>query len=139
MPASRHGVYNREQLTRAKNVSVQGEITSGQSGDVAVIAQTSTKYTLVILRIILNVYTSAAQPFSFQSDGAGGDPVFSKAASPALGEHRIDWGDLGYILPAGEGLEVALGGTGGNAFTYLVEAYLAPAAGAVLTPSEIIG
>lgn len=138
MPASRHAVYNREQLTRAKNVSVQGEVTSGNTGDVAVIAQTSTKYVLVILRIVLNVYTSAALPFLFQTDGAGGDPIFSKAASPALGEHRIDWGDLGYICPAGEGLEIALGVTGGNAFTFVVEAYLAPAAGAVLVPSDII-
>lgn len=135
MPISRNAVYNREQLGRYKNASVQGEIVNTDTGNKAVIAQTNALYQLVILRIIVNVYTTAAQAFFFETDGAGGDPVFNQPASPTLGEHRIDWGDLGYICPAGEGLRIALGGTGGNAFTYLVEAYVVPAL--TMTPAQM--
>lgn len=137
MPRSFPAVAGSNQLSRHENASVQGEVITTDINDVAVIAQTNTKKQLVVRKIILNVYTSAAQAFQFQGDGAGGDPVYNVAASPGVGPRQIDFGELGYALPAGEGLEIALGGTGGNAFTFLVEAYMRPIAGAG-TPAQMV-
>lgn len=136
MATSFHAVMGSNQLSRHENVSRQGEVAAADSGDIPIIPAPNSKHQVVIRKIILNVYTSAAQTMQFQADGAGGDPVFNRAASPALGGHSIDFGELGYALPAGEGLEVSLGGAG-NAFTYVVEAYQRPIAGA-MTPAQAI-
>lgn len=130
-------VKNRDQLERYENVSAQGEIITTDTGDAVVLANTNTKKQVVVRKVIINVYTTAAQPFAFQADGALGDIFFSKALSPAIGPHSIDYGELGYALPPGEGIEIALGVTGGNGFTYVVEAYKKPIAGAG-TPAQMV-
>lgn len=136
MASSRNAVANRGQLSRYENVSVQGEITAGQTGDIAALTNSKSNADVVVRKVTINVYTSAAQAFQLQSDGAGGDPVFNVASSPGVGPRSIDFGELGYQLPTGEGLEWALGGTGGNAFIYVIEAYRLPKVGAV-TPAQI--
>lgn len=130
-------VMGGNQLTRQKNVSVQGEILAADTGNATLIANTATKQQIVLRKITLNIYTSVAQAFQFESDGALGDPLFNVAASPGVGQKTVDFGDLGYALPAGEGLRIALGGTGGNAFIYVIEAYKVTIAGAG-TPAQMI-
>lgn len=127
----------QNQLARWENLSAQGEIVAADTGTATLIPQTNTKKQLVVRKITINVYTTAAQAFGFESSGSGADPVFNKAASPALGAHQIDFGEVGYALPAGEGLAIALGVTGGNAFTYVVECYKRPIAGAG-TPAQMV-
>jgi len=134
MPPSKIAVAGDSQLTRFKNVSMQGEVAALDTGDISLIVMTNPKYQVVIRRIVINVYTLAAVPTVFQSDGAGADPVWTVPASPPLGEDSIDWGKLGYALPLGEGLEIALG-AGGNAFTFAVEAYCIPSA--TMTPAQM--
>lgn len=133
-PAASRG---QNQLARWENVSGQGEIIATDTGTTTLIPNTNTKKQLIVRKITINVYTSAAQAFGFESNGSGADPVFNKAASPAVGPHQIDFGELGYALPAGEGLAIALGVTGGNAFTYVIECYKRPIAGAG-TPSQMV-
>lgn len=133
MPFNR-AAYNDDQLTRYTNVTAQGEVVPADVNDIPAIAGAA-KHAIVVRRIVINVYTSAAQAFEFRGDGADGVPIFNKAASPAVGPHEIDWGPLGYQLPVGEGLEIALGATGGNGFSWLAEAYRVPVT--TMIPSEV--
>ena len=136
MASSRTAVMGGNQLTRYQNVSVQGEIDAVATGDTPLIANTSTKQQLVVRRIVVNVYTSAAVSAEFRGDGALGDPVFNVPATPGVGPRNIDWGDIGYALPPGEGLEVSVSGAG-NAFTFFAEVYRVPIAGTG-TPAQMI-
>jgi hypothetical protein len=136
MASSVTAVYGANQLSRYKNISVQGEITTSDDGNIPVLAGRA-KHQIVIRRIVANLHTAAAETAQFEADGAGGDPVFTLGASLELGEHEINWGELGYALPEGEGLQIAITNSGGNGFTYVVEAYerTAPGAG---TPAELL-
>lgn len=127
-------VRNRNQLVRFENVSAQGEVAAADSADAAVVTLTNAKFALVVRRIVCNVYTPAAQTVTFQSDGSGGDPVFTFEPGTVAGAYFINFGELGYQLPAGEGLEIHLAAAG-NGFTYVAEVYKIPVA--TMTPAQM--
>jgi len=127
-------VRNRNQLVRFENVSAQGEVAAADSADASVVVLTNAKFALVVRRITCNVYTAAAQTVTFQSDGAGGDPVFTFTPGTVVGPYTIDYGELGYQLPAGEGLEIHLAAAG-NGFVYVAEVYRIPVS--TMTPEQM--
>jgi hypothetical protein len=79
---------------------------------------------LRVRRVTIAVTTSAAQTVQLRSVTTD-VPVCGLAASVAIGPYTFDFGDVGRVLPTGEGLEIVTGGAG-VAATFQVEAYAEP-------------
>lgn len=88
-----------------------------------VIAAKSAGHTIYVQRILLSVYTDAAQSLTFQDD-AGTPIVIAKSpASPGLGVEVVaDFGPKGYPLTVGKNLDVVISGAG-LACIVTIEAY----------------
>lgn len=104
------------------DVSTSGIIAAATGGATDVPAVPSTKHTLFLQKITVNIKTSAAQTISFQDDA--GTPVvalFIEASAAAGVIREVDFGAEGFALTEGKNLDIS--GVAGPAYSYSVEGY----------------
>lgn len=127
-------IFNRDYVTQFKDVSTQRSVVAGSDGSVAPLISGTTGFVIVVRRIVVEVTTVAAQSWTFRT--SNGTPVVLKAvpASAVAGTYETIYGDgnEGYVIPDGESLNLAMGGTG-PAGICVVDAYKRAAANTPLT------
>lgn len=74
-----------------------------------------------ITRITICITTSAAQSVTVRDDGTP-TPIFSVPASAAVGAYEVEFGDDGYQVGAGLGIDL-VGSGAGTAGTWVIEGY----------------
>lgn len=123
------GDYSRK-LDRYTDVSVQYQIAAADTGTKTPIAA-STGYSIFVQKILVSIFTDAAQSLTFQ-DNAGTPVVIGKTkASPGLGPILFDFGPDGYPLTEAKQLDIVISGAGLGAAIFIT-AYKKPTAA---TPS----
>lgn len=104
------------------DASVSGIVAAATAGVTGAIAALSTKHTLYIQKITVNIKTAAAQTISFQDNAGTAVVALFIEASAAAGTIRsIDFGSKGFALTEGKNLDIS--GVAGPAYSYAVEAY----------------
>lgn len=106
------------------NKSLTGVILAADSATINdFIAAKSTKHTIYVQRITLNVTTDAAKSLTFQDDANTPIVVGVSPASPGLGMTIVsDFGAEGKPLTEGKNLDITISGAG-LAGVYVVECY----------------
>lgn len=96
------------------NKSTTFGVAAADSGTVQdVVAVKSANHTLYIQRIMLSVFTDAAQSLTFQDDAGTPVVIGKSAASPGLGVEVVcDFGPEGYPLTQGKNLDAVISGAG---------------------------
>lgn len=110
-----------------ENVSLSGTV--GTADNLSVVPRSlisnvgaiHAKDTIYIQRIELAITTDNAATQQFRSDGTD-IPVAGTKASPGIGPIEFDFGEEGFALPEGEGLELINSGAGA-AYSYTIKAY----------------
>jgi hypothetical protein len=133
MSIVRYGDYS----ARYKDVSVQRSIVAGADGSADPLIAGTAGFNIVVRRIYVQVTTSAAQTFTFRTNNLTPVVLFAVAASAAVGGYEAEYVDElteGYVIPAGEDLDLAMGGAGPAAIV-MVEAHKRLAANTPITMS----
>lgn len=128
-------VNRNQHRTRFRDESISYYLAAATDPDRApLIAAVSSKYTIYVQKIVVQVLTAAAQVITFEA--SGGQDVAKLPASAAVGAAIVLIDDPeGVPLPAGENLNVA--GTAGVEASITVIAYQRVTPGAVLLPSQL--
>ena len=118
-------VRNADYASQFKNVSTQLSIVAGSNGSADPLIAGTAGFCIVVRRIFVSNTTSAAQSYIFRTNNATPVVLFTIAASAVVGPYECDFvdeGTEGYVLPAGEDLDLLMGGAG-PAGIVLVEAH----------------
>lgn len=108
--ASDYGFYRAQYSDKSTVVAVAAADSATKED---VIAVKSSGHTIYIQRIVLSVFTDAAQSLTFQDDASTPVVVGKSAASPGLGVEVVaDFGPKGMALTAGKNLDVVISGAG---------------------------
>jgi len=108
-------------LRSFQDVSVQQQTVAADTAAVTLIAARA-GWTVYVQKIKFNVTTSAAVTASVRALTTTTVVIAGLPSSPGVGVVEFDFGEDGWALPAGEGLERTLSGAG-NAFALTVQAY----------------
>lgn len=108
-------------LRSYQDVSAQAQTLAAGTGVVTLIANRANWQTY-IQNIRVNVTTSAAPTATFRANTTETVVLAIVPANPEVGVIEFDFGEDGFALPAGEGLEYALSAAG-LAFAVTVQAY----------------
>jgi hypothetical protein len=104
-----------------QDVSVQGNRGAADTSVSPLIAA-RTGTTLFVQEIWVNITIDAAQTITFRPIVTTARTILFINSNPGLGEQTFTYGDEGYALPEGEGLELILSAAG-LAFDYKVVGY----------------
>lgn len=108
-------------LRSYQDVSAQAQTVAADSGVKALVAGI-TGWQIFIQRILVNVTTSAAQTVTFRAATTETIVLGAVPSAPGVGVREFDFGEKGWALPVGEGLEQSLSAAG-LAFAVVVQAY----------------
>jgi hypothetical protein len=128
-------VQNKDYSTHFKDVSTQLSIVVGSNGSADPLIAGTAGWVIVVRRIFVDVTTSAAQSFIFRTNNATPVVLLTIAASAVVGPYEAEYsqeGGEGYVLPAGEDLDLLMGGAG-PAGIVIVEAHKRLAANTPVT------
>lgn len=128
------GIYNRDYLTRFKNVSIAVRLEAATDPDRAPLIAGKPGYTIVITKITFHVTTAAAQAITFRDNNGTPKIAAVLPASAAVGDTHLLL-DAPDGFPLTEGKQLDVDGAAGVAGSYYVEAFLKPTG--VLTPDQV--
>jgi hypothetical protein len=119
-------------LTRFQDVSVSAVVEAADNHSATAKALITGKegWTVYVQRILISVTTTAATTQEIQD--TDDVPIAGLAATPALGAHEWDFGEVGFALTADEGLEYTNSGAG-VACAIQVQAYMKRTEGAAVS------
>jgi hypothetical protein len=117
-------------LRSYQDVSAQAQTVAADSGVKALIAG-RTGWTVYVQKIRINVTTTAAQTATVRAATTETVVLATVPSDPGIGVREFDFGEDGWALPSGEGLEQSLSAAG-LAFAITVQAYMK------LTPNTAI-
>ena len=118
-----------------KDVSRSVLLAAGTSPALDPLIAGKAKYSIFITRIMFTVTTVAAQAITFRTNEGTPRVVALLAASAALGGHVLVENEEGIDLGDGNDLDVS--GSAGVAGSYIVEGFMRPTAGGVMTPDQV--
>jgi hypothetical protein len=118
-----------------KDVSVSVLLAAGTDPDRAPLIAGKVKYSVFITRIMFTVTTVAAQAITFRTSEGTPRVLAILAASAPLGGHVLVENEEGIDL--GDGNSLNVDGAAGVAGSYIVEGFMRPTAGGVMTPAQV--
>ncbi len=108
-------IVNKNQAAYFKDVSVQRSIVTGSDGSADPLIAGTAGFVIVIRRISVQITTAAAQSFTVRTNNGTPVVLLFLANSTAVGSYSANFsaeGAEGYVLPAGEDLDLAMSGAG---------------------------
>jgi hypothetical protein len=108
-------------LRSYQDVSVSRQTVAADSGVASLIAARAS-WQVFVQKISVNVTTSAAQTATFRASTTETVVLGTVPSDPGIGVIEFDFGEDGWALPVGEGLEQSLSAAG-LAFAVTVQAY----------------
>jgi hypothetical protein len=109
-PSADYGYYRAQYSNKNTTFAVAAADSATKEN---VVAAKSAGHTLYIQRILLSVFTDAAQSLTFQDDANTPVVIGKSLASPGLGtEIVLDFGPEGYALTEGKNLDIVISGAG---------------------------
>jgi hypothetical protein len=103
-------------------VVANGVITAAVTASVLPAIAGVAKETIYITKIVINITTSAAGSITFRDTNGTPRVAFVVAASAPIGNQEVDFGEDGFPLQEGEGLNI-VGSASGPAGAYHVQGY----------------
>lgn len=118
-------VQDKRYASNFKDVSVQRSIVAGSDGSADPLIAGTAGFSIVVRRIMVAATTSAAASYAFRTNNVTPVVLFAIPASAAAGTYEAEYaqeGNEGYVLPAGEDLDLAMSAAG-PAGIVIVEAH----------------
>lgn len=107
-----------------QKLHASGSWAAGAAPNVNPVFAGRTKERIYITRITICITTSSAQSVTVRDDGTP-TPIFSVASSASVGAYQVEFGEDGYAVGEGLGVDLAASGAG-TAGTYVIEGYRKP-------------